>query len=555
MEKSCAECSAGFEITQDDLDFYEKVSPEFGGKKYLIPPPTLCPECRQQRRLAFRNERHLYHRKCDLTGKQIISMYSPDKQLIVYHADEWRGETWDALLYGRDIDFSRPFFEQWKELRDAVPRAALFGKNNENSDFTNHTENSKNCYLCSDTSAHDTYYSKWMINCRDCCDCYQLEKSDRCYESQYTVSLQNAIYAFLCDQSSNIAFSYDCIDCHDCLLCCHLRHKRFCILNEQLSELEYRKRISELNLESYSVFQEVLRRYKDMVQKTFHRPMVILNSENCFGDFIYHCSNVRDSFGVIESQDSAYCYDTGHQKDSQDVYESAFDGELQFQCHACNRGKRLIGCSVCYDVDSCMYSDTCHNSNNLFGCVGLKRKKYCILNKEYSKEEYKVLVPKIIDHMRQTGEWGEYFAPALTPFAYNESLAQEYVPLEKKDAQRAGWSWYDDTIEANYLGPTTEIADDIQNVGDDICQKILRCSVTQKPFKVIPQELKFYREMHLPLPRLCPDERHAKRMAFTNPRKLWKRKCTKCSKAIETTYAPERPEIVYCEECYLASVY
>ncbi|MBM3227412.1 hypothetical protein FJZ27_00915 [Candidatus Peribacteria bacterium] len=555
MQKSCTNCGRNFEIRDDDLAFYEKVSPVFTGKKYSIPVPELCPECRQQRRLAFRNERKFYHRKCDLTGKQIISMYSPDKPLTVYQSDEWWSDKWDPMTYGRDVDFSRPFFEQFKELRDAVPRAALFGKNNENSDYTNHTENSKNCYICADTVAQDTYYSKWMINCRDCCDCYQLEKTERCYESQYTVTLQNAIYAFLCDQSSNVYFCYDCIDCQDCLLCSHLRHKRFCIFNEQLTEEDYRKRLSELNLGSYRMFQEVLRQYKNMLRQTFHRSEVILFSENCFGDFIYHCKNVHDSFGVIESQDAAYCYDTGHQKDSQDVYESAFDGELQFQSHACNRGKRLIGCSVCYDVHSCIYCDTCHNSSDLFGCVGLRRKKYCILNKEYSKEEYEKFATRIIEHMQKTGEWGQYYPPALTPFAYNESLAQEYFPFEKEAAERGGWMWYEEKAEDSYLGPETEIPDDIRNVSDDICQKILRCAVTRKPYKIIPQELKFYREMSVPIPRLSPEERHKQRMAFTNPRRLWERTCSNCAKTIRTTYAPDRPEIVYCESCYLKEVY
>jgi Zn ribbon nucleic-acid-binding protein len=65
--KSCKNCNSSFEITDKDLEFYEKVSPSFNGKKYLIPSPTFCPDCRQQRRLTFRNERKLYKRKCDAT--------------------------------------------------------------------------------------------------------------------------------------------------------------------------------------------------------------------------------------------------------------------------------------------------------------------------------------------------------------------------------------------------------------------------------------------------------------------------------------------------------
>jgi Zn ribbon nucleic-acid-binding protein len=63
--KTCKHCNSSFEITDKDLEFYEKVSPTFNSKKYSIPSPTLCPDCRQQRRLSFRNERSLYKRNCD----------------------------------------------------------------------------------------------------------------------------------------------------------------------------------------------------------------------------------------------------------------------------------------------------------------------------------------------------------------------------------------------------------------------------------------------------------------------------------------------------------
>ena len=97
--KSCKHCGASFPITDKDLEFYDKVSPVFAGKKYQIPTPAFCPDCRQQRRLSFRNERKLYKRKCDLTGKDIISIYSPDKVYTVYEQSEWWSDKWDPLDY------------------------------------------------------------------------------------------------------------------------------------------------------------------------------------------------------------------------------------------------------------------------------------------------------------------------------------------------------------------------------------------------------------------------------------------------------------------------
>ena len=109
MLKNCLQCGKSFEITDSDLKFYQKVSPKIGGKVYEIPPPKLCPDCRQQRRLAWRNERKLYQRKCDLCQKSMVSMYSQNTDFPVYCSDCWWGDNWDPLEHGRNFDFSRLF--------------------------------------------------------------------------------------------------------------------------------------------------------------------------------------------------------------------------------------------------------------------------------------------------------------------------------------------------------------------------------------------------------------------------------------------------------------
>jgi hypothetical protein len=97
--KICKKCNSSFDITDKDLIFYNKISPKFGDKKYTIPTPTLCPECIQQRKLTFRNERNLYKRKCDLIKKEIISIYSPNKSYKVYNREDWWSDKWNALDY------------------------------------------------------------------------------------------------------------------------------------------------------------------------------------------------------------------------------------------------------------------------------------------------------------------------------------------------------------------------------------------------------------------------------------------------------------------------
>ena len=312
-----------------------------------------------------------------------------------------------------------------------------------------------------------------------------------------------------------------------------------------------------INLGSFETFEACRKRYLDMLaQKVIHRDQTLIHCEDCSGDMLHTCKNVRDSFEVINSQDCRFCHDSAFLKDCYDVYEPAFDCELQYESYACNHGKNLIGTCVSYDVSNLYYCDSCHNSRDLFGCISLKRNQYCILNKQYSREEYERLVPKIIKQMKSSGEWGEFFPITLSPFAYNESVAQESFPITKEEAAALGYRWYEKQESSDqYLGPSVTLPDDIRQISDNISKQILICEATFKPYKIIPQELKFYRELNIPIPRKCPDQRHKERMALRNPRKLWQRQCVKCSKKIQTTYAPERPEIVYCEDCYLQTVY
>lgn len=127
--KECKKCKDEFELTDDDLGFYTKMK---------VPPPTWCPECRHQRRLAIRNERVFYYRNCDLCNDKIISYYHPKKKQVVWCPSCWYSDKLDALSYGRDFDFSRSFFDHLKELHDIVPTLSLDVVNCKDSDYVSY---------------------------------------------------------------------------------------------------------------------------------------------------------------------------------------------------------------------------------------------------------------------------------------------------------------------------------------------------------------------------------------------------------------------------------
>ena len=558
MQKTCRQCQTQFEITDEDLNFYDKISPVFAGKKYLIPPPTLCPDCRQQRRLAQGNQIYLYHRKCDFSGKEIISNYHPASLYKVYDQNIWYSDKWDPLKHGRDFDFSRSFFEQWHELSLAVPKPSLQRgfQYDENSDYTNYAGKNKNCYLIFDSDENrDCYYSYSLNGSESCMECYRCRKNELCYECIDSNKCYNC--AFIQDSENCIdsLFLKNCVGCKNCIMSSNLRNKEYFIRNKKVSRenfQEYRYRLQS-NIELQKAFKEFQQMKLKYPQKYTHG---VLN-EDVLGDYLTSCKNSFFCFDSANLWDCKYVFQAFNPlKSSMDIQECG-DGELLYESAFCGYDAFNLKFSILTlgAASELIYSSHCHHSSNLFGCVGMQRKKYCIFNKQYTEKDYEKLAGQIVEHMMKTGEWGEFFPMKFATFAYNTSLAQQYYPLSKEEVEKSELNWHEEDKMNHYEGPMIKIPDNIQDIDVEIIKKILTCEACGKNYKIIPQELKLYRQLKLPIARKCFNCRHQARYVQRNPRKLWQRTCAKCQSPIQTSYAPERPEIVYCEKCYLNEVY
>ena len=62
------------------------------------------------------------------------------------------------------------------------------------------------------------------------------------------------------------------------------------------------------------------------------------------------------------------------------------------------------------------------------------------------------------------------------------------------------------TLDADTLPPTIDYVD------DSILDKVILCSLTGRPYRIMKEELAFYRRFQLPLPRIHQDERYKQRM-------------------------------------------
>jgi len=582
--KVCQNCKSQFTIDADDLTFYEKMQ---------VPAPTFCPECRRQRRFTWRNERTLYKRQCDMCKKNLIGLYPEKTKFPVYCNTCWFSDKWDPLSYGTEYDFSKPFFSQFKELNDRVPRLAIWIQQSTNSDYTNQSYSNKNTYLSfAIRDSEDIAYCCRAVELKQCLDdtythhselLYQCVDTDKSYRSRFLEEAEGCVESGFLSNARN---------CQNCFGGVNLRSASHMFFGEQLDKSSYEERMKNINLGSRKTNEELGRKLEELKLKSIFRFAKLTNTVNTKGDHLSNAKNCHYVFDGFELENARYSSWVFTSKEISDCYGMG-GSEFIYEGIGVEEVNNVKFSSVTDGSNHSQYTDLCSASSNLFGCVGLRNKEYCILNKQYNKEDYENLIQKITAHMSESPytdkkgriyKYGEFFPAELSVFAYNETVAQENYPLSKEQAEAEGYAWREPE-EKNYSPDirAEDLMDNLRDVPDSIMDKTISClhngkcnDQCSKAFRITPQELQFYRMTSTPIPAFCPNCRHYERLRRRNPIKLWKRKCmcagsasdtgvykntsihqhgdSHCPNEFETSYAPERKEIVYCEQCYNAEI-
>lgn len=575
--KKCQNCKQDFTIEPDDFSFYEKIK---------VPPPTFCSECRLQRRLAFRNERTLYKRECDLCKQSIISIYNSDNISPVYCLNCYDNGNWDPMNFQVDYSLESNFFVQLKELLNKIPHPAVDVRTSVNCDYTNHCSNSKNCYLSFGVSScENSFFCTQSHYSKDVFDSDLIMKGDSLYSCVNSSECFEVFYSIYANSCLNSYFLYDCIGCSNCFGSVNLRNKEYYIFNKAYSKEEYQKFIDNINLGSRISINKIQKEFNDFFYRQPIRFAHIRHSVDCTGDNIEGSRNAKICFGTRGGvEDCKYCTVVGMGlKDSYDIFGGGIKSELTYECVSFVGNSRVMFSKQVRESTDSYYSEFCMNCHHIFGCFGLKNKSYCIFNKQYSKEEYEEVLQKLIDFsIKQPYEiggrkysFGEFFPVELSSFAYNETIAQEFFPLTQNQILEKGYLWKEEK-ERNYniTKDFTEIPDDIKDVSEDILSEVIGCyhkgecvHKCTTAFKITSTEFEFYKKNNIPLPILCPNCRYFERLSKRGELRLYKRQCMcdkvnhhnhegkNCEVKFETSYAPDRPEIVYCEKCYQQEVY
>ncbi len=574
--RNCQNCKNDFSIEAEDFKFYEKIK---------VPPPTFCYWCRFIRRMMWRNERALYRRSCDLCQKKIIAIYSTEESFPVYCRDCWYSDNWEATNWGQDYDFSRPFFEQFRDLMNKIPRLALGQRNAINSEYSNMVADSRNVYLSVSTTlgSENVFYSKSIDASFNILDSYNLKSCEGSYEDLYGENNYNVEHSYLSRNCIDSYFITDCTNCSNCFMCSNLRNKKFCIRNEQYSREDYFKELEKYNLGSREARESLKAEYDALQDKCIWEYANMSHTVNSSGDNLRNTKNCFQCFDIYDSEDCRYCYRAYGLKECVD-FDFGTSAEFVYEYSTFAKGLYNVRFSLnaLNEVRDAEYTDHCISGKNLFGCIGVKNKSNVILNKEYSEKDFLALRERIVAHMSEMPyedkrgivfTYGEFFPIELSPHSYNESLAQEFAPLSREDTLDRGYRWKEDETKDYAVTLVKDnIPDDIKSVSEAITEEVLGCEHAglcshqcTEAFKITPGELQLYKKQNIPIPIKCPNCRYFERYQKIAPPLIFPRSCScdlenhghegKCENVFETAHVSSKKTKVFCEDCYNKEIY
>ncbi len=550
----CSDCQKEFQIEEGDITFY---------KMFRVPPPKLCPACRERQRISFSNYSNIYKRACSAPGHTdlMISPVAPAMPWITYDHETYYGDTWNPLSYGKEIEAGRSFLDQLLDLLKIVPQPGVRrGANSPNSDFCFYGKDMKDCYyVFGGRRSEDVMYSASIYDSRCVADSYFVKKVDMVYNGIRVTDSYNIKHAYFSSSCVDCNFIFDCRNCQNCFGCVNLRNKNYCWFNEQLSKNEYEKRVAGVDLGSRKVAEESRQKFWEMVKANPIRATRIYQSQNVSGDDIIKSNNCQKCFQVEDGDNLRYAsFCVMNLKDSMDVSHSGGKSEKIYFCQ--NTGTHSSNIKFSHSVKEsldCEYVMTCLNCRNCFGCIGLRNASYVIFNKQYNQSEYWPRVDEIKSEMLRQGNYGEFFPMSFSPVAYNSSFANIVYPMKEEEARSRGLFWQPDldTDIKNLKGVfASDLPDNIRDVTDKICDMAVIGEVSKKPFRLTGREVEFYKRYGIALPADTPYQRMIERFRILNNFKTSPEKCLSCTLPIDSVYKVSDGYRPYCEKCFQAEV-
>ena len=529
-------------------------------RKWNVPPSKLHPFTRMKLLASWGAGVDLWYKPHMLTGKPILTCSHPDVPgAVITDAEYWQKDWGEE--HSMDVNPSLSFFNQMQELNQKVPRAAFDSDTSENCVGGGYSHSVNTLMLFGTYEAKDSFYVFRNKTVDRVFDAVCLEQCQDSFSCAMSVRLNKCIQCFDSLDCINCQFCFDVRNCEHCFCSTNLRRRKYVFMNEQLSQEDYEKRMSEINLSCTSEFDAWREKFIEILRTdTVFPEHSNINVQNTNGEYIIDGLNASGYFmtGAKDVRDGWFIFG-GENMESCVIAASAQD--CYYSCVS-TRSRDLKFSFVVYDSQSCEFSIKLNNCENCFGCIGLKRKKFHIFNKPYSEEDYWRWVDEIKCAMLDRGEYGDFMPTWLSPWPAQMSFASVAAPLTDDELKNLNTPSYD-PVQGMRFAPETsvpmkdvvEVPDCISGVGEEWTRVQFEDKEEQRRYNVSARELKVRKEKGYPFPRRHYRARLIELFRQINSPERENVACAKCGKEIEVAVHRMFPNRrVYCYDDYLAYI-
>ncbi len=443
----------------------------------------------------------------------IISIFPETERCgIVYEASEYKQKFIDGFPW-IDVALDVPFLQQFQKFFSTSPKMALLDYgNNENVRYADTVYGAKNSYMTIsvwDICENVLYSITIFGHCTNVLNSMLITSNcENIYHCVNVTDSFNIFYSKYIHNCANIRFSSNLIWCQECIFCSWLENKQYHINNVSYTKEEFHKQ-KEAILARKS---EYISFFQNLSNEASPRSV-----NNCKWNGISFSENLEDAYfvsRVVNGRNILLGDGTPLSNDLYDVVDiSKVDNAYGWMWVWQNSTHMYCwaNASTCNHVLYSYFMDTC---SYCLGCIGLKNKQFCILNKEYTKEERFILANKIFAQMESDWTLWAFFPGWMCPFYFNDTLA--YLVDDSFTKEEVTKEWYlrrdgESRVDVPADAEVITIQDFGQfqgvnqqgkrEINPEILKKVIQ-DANWNYYRIVPMELDFLQKHSLPLPEM-----------------------------------------------------
>ncbi|MDA1038207.1 MAG: hypothetical protein O2877_00785 [bacterium] len=549
-ERTCELTGEKWMMDEEEIGWY---------KKFNVPPHPWSPLTRMKHLVGFWEVYQFWYVQHPGTGKRFLSATHPSTGIPVLPDEEWFDKDFSTL--NQEVDLQQSIFDQIRTLELRVPFPALRSIKKPENSIAVMSCGDVNSYFVMACRSKNSFYSTDVMDLEDSAEVSAGSAIQGSYHILQSHRIFNCRFLHGCYDCLNSMFLFDCRNCENCFGATNKRNKKYLWMNEQLSKEEWEKRFAEVDMRRRSQIETYKQDFSELMRKEAIWPENFNEKcTNVLGEYMVNAVDCKYVFAGVEGPyRNLYhvVYLSGHAEDSAftaGLYGSSL-AYLSQSVVDCNDVKFCWSCVRCQRME---YSIFCYDCEDCFGCIGLRRKRFCIFNKQYTEDDYWKKVDEIKCAMFERGECGQFFPAKLFLGYWPEGGLVLYNAQDEA-------SIYDplvfDPEGDGAMGSITErtgvdastVPDDIDDMTDEAWTNV---AVFDKEFgrrfAYLKPELDWYRKQKLGAPREHFIKRVYDLLLEQNLMMFEKKSCEACGASITVAQSVSYPDRkIYCKSCYL----